>query len=159
MRVARWNVQPSASGSPPERQKRRSEARLRGRCVMPDGFDADAAIGDLVLRKLRLDIGALDRASDPAAITKIIDRLARSSLDAVQIDRLLQTIKTQTGTPLRALRQQLAVAQLRSKSFDDGTLAPRIEALNQEYFVLNEGGKAWVARYRYDPALGRDMFE
>src|SRR5689334_17834805 len=77
---------------------------------MTTAHDSDEAVKEAVLRKLRLDIGKLDRDSSPDTIVEIIKRIADCGLDTLNVDRLLHTIKGQTSTSIRVLREQLGDA-------------------------------------------------
>jgi hypothetical protein len=127
----------------------------------PGPFDADAGGRDSVLRNLRIDIGLLDKDSDDAAVAKIVARIAVAELDVLQVDRLLNTIKRQTGTSLQTLRRQLTAEKVRTRTVvhNPEEIMPRIGQLNRDYAVVNETGKAWVVRWRDDPVLGRQVLE
>jgi hypothetical protein len=127
----------------------------------PQAFDVDAAIRKATLSKLRHDIASLTHQSEPETISKIVDQIAAAQLDEVQIDRLLQTLKNQSGIALDTLRKQLKTAQHRRRAQASGhaSLAQRIAELNAQFAVVMDGGKLWVVRWRHDPMLDRQALE
>jgi hypothetical protein len=61
------------------------------------------------------------------------------------------------------LRKQLSKAQAqarrRSCNNDDEKIAEMITEFNQQYFVVNEAGKSWVMRWRWETSLDRYILE
>jgi len=120
------------------------------------GFD----VREAVLRKLRFDIGLLTRDSPSGDIWAIVDRIAASDLDEITVERLFETIKAQTNTKLDPLRKAFAKAKLRLCSeHDDSEVTAFLAEFNDQFAVVNEGGKAWVMSWKYDPALKRKHLE
>jgi len=120
------------------------------------GFD----VREAVLRKLRVDIGLLNRDSPIEEISGIVQRIAASDLDEISVERLLETIKAQTNTKLDPLRKTFAKAKDRLRSdHDDTEVAAFLAEFNAQYAVVNEGGKAWVMSWKYDPVLKRKHLE
>jgi len=72
-----------------------------------DGAQPPEQDGEKALRQLRVDIGQLNKASTPEAVVAIIERISACAPDEISRDRLLATVKTQTGTGMGALRKQL----------------------------------------------------
>ena len=120
------------------------------------GFD----VREAVLRKLRVDIGLLSSNSPTEDISGIVERIAAADLDEITVERLLETIKAQTNTKIDPLRKTFARAQDRLRSeHDDTELAAFLAEFNVQFAVVNEGGKAWVMSWKYDPALERKHLE
>lgn len=94
-----------------ERSSLRSTARSGTSVPDSTTFDYEARVREAMLRKLRIDIGRLDRESIPEDISSVIDRIVASDLDEITADWLLSTIKQQTGSATGLLRKQLNKAQ------------------------------------------------
>src|ERR1051325_6940654 len=105
----------------------------------------DFDVREAVLRKLRVDIGLLSSSSPTEDISDIVHRIAASDLDEIIIERLFETIKAQTNTNIGPLRKvfEKAKDQHRPKH-DDSDVVAFLAEFNDQFAVVNEGGKAWV---------------
>lgn len=119
-------------------------------------YDAKAVTDEMVLRKLRRDIGMLDRDAEQATVAKIVGRVADAELSPLETERLLKTIHQQTGAGMVTLRQQLASARFAE---NNEILDLRLAALNEEFAVVKDGGRTMIAHWRHDPVLDRDELE
>lgn len=135
----------------------------------PNPTAEEIAAGDLKaeqLRQLRIAIGRLSEESTPEEVATIAGRIAMDVSDAIVREALVQTVKAQTKTPLRSLREQIddiikaerkAATQKSTRQVVD--LRKVIAFFNERYSVVNESGKAWVFRWAFDPALKREVLE
>jgi predicted P-loop ATPase len=58
-------------------------------------------------RQLRIDIGQLNGSSPSEVVAAILERIGLCAPDEISRERLLATVKGQTGTSIRALRRQM----------------------------------------------------
>jgi hypothetical protein len=70
----------------------------------------------------------------------------------VRLDRLREQRQSQLGE-----LDDAALKKLRDDS--QAALAALIDRFNEQYAVVNEGGKIWVFRWGFDPALNRKVLE
>jgi len=102
----------------------RSKALLKP--SMPDIPPFEERLGEAVLRQLRSDIGRFNQNTDPKDISAVIDRIVAGDLNEITVDRLIKTVKRQTGSTMSTLRKQLAQAFRRSHNRDDEKIADLI---------------------------------
>ena len=102
----------------------RSKALLKP--SMPDIPRFEERLGEAVLRQLRSDIGRFNQNTDPKDISAVIDRIVAADLNEITVDRLIKTVKRQTGSTMSTLRKQLAQAFRRSHNRDDEKIAELI---------------------------------
>jgi len=65
---------------------------------MPDRTPIEGRVRDALLRQLRIDIGRFGQNTDAKDISAVMDRIVAADLDEITVDRLIRTVKQQTGS-------------------------------------------------------------
>jgi hypothetical protein len=124
--------------------------------------DYEKALRDAALRELRLAIGRCNPDTPADDITAILRNIIAAGLNEIDIGRLLKTLAGQTHDSIADLRKRFAGEQKtmrRATSAATEAQAKLVDEFNENFAVVNDGGKIVVMRRRRDPVMDRDVLE